>query len=69
MHLMLTLLCTLCIGGQETAVALHVLQQSLQPLLASLQAWLYEGLLPASPHNFFIFEGGWGGPQSDHEPV
>lgn len=38
-------------------MALQLLHQSMQPLLASLQAWLYGGLLPASPHNFFICEG------------
>lgn len=44
-------------GSQETAVVLQLLQRSMQPLLASLQAWLYAGLLPASPHNFFICQG------------
>jgi len=29
----------------------------MQPLLAALQAWLYDGLLLGSPHNFFICEG------------
>ena len=38
-------------------MVLQLLYQSMQPLLASLQAWLYGGLLPASLHNFFICEG------------
>ena len=44
-------------GGQETAVVLQILIESLQPLLAALQAWLFDGLLQGSPHNFFICEG------------
>lgn len=44
-------------GSQEAAVILRVWKQSMQPLLAALQAWLYDGLLQGSPHNFFICEG------------
>lgn len=29
----------------------------MQPLLAALQAWLYDGLLQGSPDHFFICEG------------
>ena len=39
-------------------MVLQILTQSMQPLLASLQAWLYDGLLQGSPHNFFICDGG-----------
>ena len=38
-------------------MVLQILHQSMQPLLASLQAWLYQGLLQAPAHNFFIREG------------
>ena len=48
----------LCAGSQETAVVLQILYDSMQPLLAALQAWLYDGLLHGSLHNFFICEGG-----------
>lgn len=44
-------------GQQETAVILKLLVQSLQPMLASLQAWLYAGLLDSSAQDFFICEG------------
>lgn len=36
---------------------LRIWKQSMQPLLAALQAWLYDGLLQGSPFNFFICEG------------
>ena len=36
---------------------LRIWNQSMQPLLAALQAWLYDGLLQGSPYNFFICEG------------
>lgn len=36
---------------------LQILVQSLQPLLAALQAWLFQGLLQGSPHSFFICQG------------
>lgn len=38
-------------------MVLQILHQSMQPLLAALQAWLYQGLLQGSPHIFFIHEG------------
>jgi len=38
-------------------VILRIWKQSMQPLLAALQAWLYDGLLQGSPYNFFICEG------------
>ncbi|KAL0024129.1 hypothetical protein WJX77_000413 [Trebouxia sp. C0004] len=43
-------------GSQEAAVLLRIWKQSMQPLLAALQAWLYDGLLQGSPFNFFICE-------------
>ncbi|KAL0048039.1 hypothetical protein WJX82_006302 [Trebouxia sp. C0006] len=43
-------------GRQEAAVILRLWTQSMQPLLAALQAWLYDGLLLGSAHNFFICE-------------
>lgn len=44
-------------GQQETAVVLQLLVHTMQPLLASLQSWLYAGLLQASSLDFFISEG------------
>ncbi|KAL0024075.1 hypothetical protein WJX79_003630 [Trebouxia sp. C0005] len=43
-------------GSQEVAVILRIWSQSMQPLLAALQAWLYDGLLQGSPDHFFICE-------------
>ena len=38
-------------------MVLQMLVQSMQPMLASLQAWLYAGLLDQSAPGFFICEG------------
>ena len=46
-----------CAGQQESAVVLQMLVQTMQPMLASLQAWLHAGLLDATAQDFFVAEG------------
>ena len=46
-----------CAGQQESAVVLQMLIQTMQPMLASLQAWLHAGLLDVTAQDFFVAEG------------